>query len=134
MAYEADGGELEAEVDADQSQTLEATIEIPMLDGEAPVVHAVRKQDQIELTASDTRSTVTGIYYAAVDDTAIMDLPEYQKYSKPITYAENTMYYFYAEDAAGNCSVPNRYKHGDSYKACAGAGKHSSASAAEAPS
>ena len=70
-----------------------------MLDGEAPVVHAVRKQDQIELTASDTRSTVTGIYYAAVDDTAIMDLPEYQKYSKPITYAENTMYYFYAEDA-----------------------------------
>ena len=106
VTYEADSGELEAEVDTDQSQTLKASIEIPMLDGEAPVVHAVRKQDQIELTASDTRSTVTGIYYAAVDDTAIMDLPEYQKYSKPITYAENTMYYFYAEDAAGNCSVP----------------------------
>lgn len=106
VTYEADSGELEAEVDTDQSQTLKASIEIPMLDGEAPVVHAVRKQDQIELTASDTRSTVTGIYYAAVDDTTIMDLPEYQKYSKPITYAENTMYYFYAEDAAGNCSVP----------------------------
>ena len=106
VTYEADSGELEAEVDTDKSQTLKASIEIPMLDGEAPVVHAVRKQDQIELTASDTRSTVTGIYYAAVDDTAIMDLPEYQKYSRPITYAENTMYYFYAEDAAGNCSVP----------------------------
>lgn len=106
VTYEADSGELEAEVDTDKSQTLKASIEIPMLDGEAPAVHAVRKQDQIELTASDTRSTVTGIYYAAVDDTAIMDLPEYQKYSRPITYAENTMYYFYAEDAAGNCSVP----------------------------
>lgn len=106
VTYEADSGELEAEVDTDKSQTLKASIEIPMLDGEAPVVHAVRKQDQIELTASDTRSTVTGIYYAAVDDTAIMDFPEYQKYSRPITYAENTMYYFYAEDAAGNCSVP----------------------------
>lgn len=106
VTYEADSGELEAEVDTDKSQTLKASIEIPMLDGEAPVIHAVRKQDQIELTASDTRSTVTGIYYAAVDDTAIMDLPEYQKYSRPITYAENTMYYFYAEDAAGNCSVP----------------------------
>lgn len=106
VTYEADSGELEAEVDTDKSQTLKASIEIPMLDGEAPVVHAVRKQDQIELTASDTRSTVTGIYYAAVDDTAIMDLPEYEKYSRPITYAENTMYYFYAEDAAGNCSVP----------------------------
>lgn len=106
VTYEADSGELEAEVDTDKSQTLKASIEIPMLDGEAPAVHAVRKQDQIELTASDTRSTVTGIYYAAVDDTAIMDLPEYQKYSRPINYAENTMYYFYAEDAAGNCSVP----------------------------
>ena len=106
VTYEADSGELEAEVDTDKSQTLKASIEIPMLDGEAPVIHAVRKQDQIELTASDTRSTVTGIYYAAVDGTAIMDLPEYQKYSRPITYAENTMYYFYAEDAAGNCSVP----------------------------
>ena len=106
VTYEADSGELEAEVDTDKSQTLKASIEIPMLDGEAPVVHTVRKQDQIELTASDTRSTVTGIYYAAVDDTAIMDLPEYEKYSRPITYAENTMYYFYAEDAAGNCSVP----------------------------
>ena len=106
VTYEADSGELEAEVDTDKSQTLKASIEIPMLDGEAPVVHAVRKQDQIELTASDTRSTVTGIYYAAVDDTAIMDLPEYEKYSRPITYAENTRYYFYAEDAAGNCSVP----------------------------
>ena len=106
VTYEADSGELEAEVDTDKSQTLKASIEIPMLDGEVPVVHAVRKQDQIELTASDTRSTVTGIYYAAVDDTAIMDLPEYEKYSRPITYAENTMYYFYAEDAAGNCSVP----------------------------
>lgn len=106
VTYEADSGELEAEVDTDKSQTLKASIEIPMLDGEAPAVHAVRKQDQIELTASDTRSTVTGIYYAAVDDTAIMDLPEYEKYSRPITYAENTMYYFYAEDAAGNCSVP----------------------------
>lgn len=106
VTYEADSGELEAEVDTDKSQTLKASIEIPMLDGEVPVVHAVRKQDQIELTASDTRSTVTGIYYAAVDDTAIMDLPEYEKYSRPINYAENTMYYFYAEDAAGNCSVP----------------------------
>ena len=106
VTYEAKNGQLEAEVDTDKSQTLKASIEIPMLDGDAPVVHAARKQDQIELTATDARSTVTGIYYAAVDDTAMMDLPEYQKYSGPIAYTENTMYYFYAEDAAGNCSVP----------------------------
>lgn len=106
VTYEAKNGQLEAEVDTDKSQTLKASIEIPMLDGDAPVVHAARKQDQIELTATDARSTVTGIYYAEVDDTAMMDLPEYQKYSGPIAYTENTMYYFYAEDAAGNCSVP----------------------------
>ena len=35
VTYEADSGELEAEVDTDQSQTLKASIEIPMLDGEA---------------------------------------------------------------------------------------------------
>lgn len=106
VTYEANNGQLEAEVDTDKSETLKASIEIPMLDGEAPVVHAARKQDQIELTATDARSTVTGIYYAAVDDTAMMNLPEYQKYSGPIAYTESTTYYFYAEDAAGNCSVP----------------------------
>lgn len=106
VTYEANNGQLEAEVDTDKNTTLKAAIEIPMLDGEAPVVHAVRKQSQIELTASDARSTVTGIYYAVVDENAMMDLPEYQKYSGGIDYTENAMYYFYAEDAAGNCSVP----------------------------
>ena len=106
VTYEADSWQLTAEVDTDQGETLQAKIEIPMLDGEAPVVHAVRKQDKIELTAADARSTVTGIYYAVIDAAALMNIPEYQKYSSPIAYEENKRYYFYAEDAAGNCSVP----------------------------
>ena len=106
VTYNADTWLLEAEADTDQNQTLKARVEISMLDGDAPVIHAALKENKIELTAADARSAVTGIYYAVIPDASKMELPEYQKYSEPIPYQEDCMYYFYAQDAAGNKCVP----------------------------
>ncbi len=96
---------LEAAVETDQG-TKTARIEIPKLDGDAPVVHAVRKDGKIELTAVDGRSLVSGIYYAAYQESPWNEIPVYLKYMEPIVYIEGMTYRFFAEDAAGNRSVP----------------------------
>lgn len=96
---------LEAEVRTDQG-TRSARIEIPKLDGDAPVVRASLKDQKIELTAVDARSTVRGLYYAAYYESSWNGVPQYQIYTEPITYTEGMVYSFYAEDAAGNCSTP----------------------------
>lgn len=94
---------LEASVSTDQGD-LNAQIEIPMIDAQAPVVNVAREDDKISVTAADARSSVTGIWYAAVGDNDFLTLPLYQKYSEPVAFETNTTYYFYAEDAAGNRS------------------------------
>lgn len=101
----ADDWLLEAVVETSQG-TKNARIEIPWLDGDAPVVNASLSEDRIVLTAADARSTVKKIYYAQVEQGAFFNLPCYQEYKEPIPYAEGTTYYFYAEDEAGNRSVP----------------------------
>ena len=94
---------MNASVSTDQGE-LNAQIEIPMIDAQEPVVNVARDEEKISVTAVDARSSVTGIWYAAVKRNAFFDIPLYQKYSEPITFEKNTTYYLYAEDAAGNRS------------------------------
>ena len=96
---------LEVEVATDQG-TSSARVEIPKLDGEPPVVHASLQKDRIELTAADARSSVRALYYAVGPETESELVPQYQKYTEPISYTESMLYRFYAEDAAGNRSTP----------------------------
>ena len=96
---------LEVEVATDQG-TRSARVEIPKLDGEPPVVHASLQKDRIELAAADARSSVRALYYAVGPETESELVPQYQKYTEPISYTEGMLYRFYAEDAAGNRSTP----------------------------
>ena len=96
---------LEVEVATDQG-TRSARVEIPKLDGEPPVVHASLQKDRIELTAADARSSVRALYYAVGPEAESELVPQYQKYTEPISYTEGMLYRFYAEDAAGNRSTP----------------------------
>ena len=90
---------LEVEVATDQG-TRSARVEIPKLDGE-PL-----QKDRIELAAADARSSVRALYYAVGPETESELVPQYQKYTEPISYTEGMLYRFYAEDAAGNRSTP----------------------------
>ena len=96
---------LEVEVATDQG-TRSARVEIQKLDGEPPVVHASLQKDRIELTAADARSSVRALYYAVGPEMESELVPQYQKYTEPISYTEGMLYRFYAEDAAGNRSTP----------------------------
>lgn len=96
---------LEAAATTEQG-TLNARIEIPMIDAQPPAVNVSREKEKITVTAADARSTVTKIYYAAVHDGDYLQIPRYQLYSEPLTFQSDTTYYFYAEDKAGNRSNP----------------------------
>lgn len=105
ITVEANTDLLEVEVATDQG-TRSARVEIPKLDGEPPVVHASLQKDRIELTAADARSSVRALYYAVGPETESEVVPQYQKYTEPISYTDGMLYRFYAEDAAGNRSTP----------------------------
>ena len=105
ITVEANTDLLEVEVATDQG-TRSARVEIPKLDGEPPVVHASLQKDRIELTAADARSSVRALYYAVGPEAESELVPQYQKYTEPISYTEGMLYRFYAEDAAGNRSTP----------------------------
>lgn len=97
---------LESVATLDDGSQLEARIEIPKLDNQSPAVSAKREENVITLTAADARSEIKGIYYAAVSTHTPWEIPHYQQYTAPLTYEADTLYYFYAEDQAGNRSVP----------------------------
>ena len=105
ITVEANTDLLEVEVATDQG-TRSARVEIPKLDGEPPVVHVSLQKDRIELTAADARSSVRALYYAVGSETESELVPQYQKYTEPISYTDGMLYRFYAEDAAGNRSTP----------------------------
>ena len=105
ITVEANTDLLEVEVATDQG-TRSARVEIPKLDGEPPVVHASLQKDRIELTAADARSSVRALYYAVGPEAESELVPQYQKYTEPISYTDGMLYRFYAEDAAGNRSTP----------------------------
>ncbi|MCC8049874.1 MAG: CapA family protein [Clostridiales bacterium] len=89
-----------------ENGTLAASVEIPMLDIDAPTVTADISGGQVVLAATDTRSGVAQIQYAVVRDDDWLQLPQYQQYSEPFAFEEDCLYYFYAIDQAGNCSTP----------------------------
>ncbi len=96
---------LEISVDTEQG-TLKAEAEVPMIDAQPPVISVTRQQDQITVTAGDARSEIAKIRYAVVHDNAFSNVPEYLDYSEPLTFEEDSVYYFYAQDAAGNRCQP----------------------------
>lgn len=97
---------LEAAVTLEDGTQLAARIEIPKLDDQVPVVTAERSENIIVLTAADSRSAVKNIYYGTVSSYTPEVLPNYQIYKEPLNYTADALYYFYAEDTAGNRSVP----------------------------
>lgn len=97
---------LETAVTLEDGTQLAARVEIPKLDAQAPVVTAQRNEKEIVLTAADLRSEIKGIYYGTVSTYTPWELPDYQLYQEPLSYTADTLYYFYAEDHAGNRSTP----------------------------
>ena len=97
---------LETVVTLEDGTQLSARIEIPKLDNQAPAVNADRSENIITLSAADARSEIKGVYYATVSSYTPWSMPNYQLYEAPLTYTADTLYYFYAEDAAGNRSIP----------------------------
>ena len=95
---------LEARAYTEQGE-LSARIELPMIDAQKPVVNVAREKEQITVSAADAKSSVAGIWYAAVKDGDFMELPLYRPYKDPLLYEEKTTYYFYAKDKAGNQSA-----------------------------
>ncbi len=96
---------LEVSVDTEQG-TLRASVEIPLIDAQPPIVNVTRDKDQITVKAGDARSEIAKIRYAVVPDNAVSNVPEYMDYSEPLTFEEDCTYYFYAQDAAGNRCSP----------------------------
>lgn len=96
---------LEAEA-ATEKGTMHARIEIPKLDAAPPVVYVQREKDQITVTAADARSSVHKIWYAVVADRDYLRIPLYREYISSVPFEADAHYYFYAEDAAGNRSIP----------------------------
>ena len=96
---------LDVSVNTDQG-TLKARVEVPMIDAQSPIVNVTRKQDQITVSAGDARSEIAKIRYAVVHNNALSNVPEYLDYTTPLTFEEDSVYYFYAQDAAGNRCRP----------------------------
>ncbi len=105
VTVETGNDRLSAEVETDQG-TKSAQIVISMLDQDAPIVRASLKSGKIELSAVDSRSSVRGLYYAEYQPNMLNQLPEYVTYTEPFDYTEGMTYLYYADDAAGNSSIP----------------------------
>ncbi len=85
---------------------LTASVEVPMIDTEAPSVSVKQESGTVTLTAADSRSGLESIYYGAVE--GFNDVPQYEKYTGPFRYQQGKIYYYYAKDLAGNTTVPVR--------------------------
>lgn len=87
-----------------EEQVLNASIEIPMIDAEAPEISIQQENGQVTMSALDERSGLEGIYYGTVS--GFSEVPFYQKYTGPFLYEPGRIYYYYAKDLAGNKTVP----------------------------
>ena len=87
-----------------EENVLNAQVEIPMIDSEAPGISVSQENGQVTISALDERSGLEGVYYGTVS--GFSDVPRYQKYTGPFLYEEGKTYYYYAQDFAGNKTVP----------------------------
>lgn len=95
------------EISVETSQgTLRAQAEIAMIDAQPPVVYPARVEDQITLTAADARSEISRIRYAVVHKNQYFTIPLYEEYREPFPFEKDCVYYFYAQDQAGNRCEP----------------------------
>lgn len=81
-----------------------AQVELPKIDTELPQVSVQQENGQVSLLASDGRSGLKGVYYGVTD--GFSQVPLYQEYTEPFSYETGKLYYYYAEDLAGNRTVP----------------------------
>lgn len=103
VTLEADTGTLELMV-VTEERVLNAQVDIPMIDGEQPLISVKQENGQVTMNAVDERSGVEGIYYGVLE--GFSDVPLYQKYTGPFVYEPGKIYYYYAQDYAGNRTVP----------------------------
>lgn len=103
ISLEADSPLLELTV-VDQEGTLNGSVELTMVDTQAPQVSVSQENGTVTMTASDDKSGVTAIYYGTT--VGLGDVPFYQRYTGSFPYQEGKTYYYYAVDNAGNSSVP----------------------------
>lgn len=81
-----------------------ATVKLMYVDSQAPVITVSKSGGMVTLSAKDDLSGVKGIYYGTCGP--LSDVPLYQEYSQPFKEDENTVYYWYAVDNAGNSTAP----------------------------
>lgn len=81
-----------------------ARIKLAYVDSEPPTVTVSHTGGRVVLTAKDDLSGVAGIYYGTCGD--FSDVPLYEKYEEPFEEDPDAVYFWYAEDLAGNRSVP----------------------------
>ncbi len=85
-------------------EVLSAQTKIPMIDATAPTVTISVSEGQAVLNAADNGSGVAHVYVGTVE--GISDVPVYEEYTGPFPIENGKIYYYYAEDNAGNRSVP----------------------------
>ena len=103
LKLEADTETLEVMVVSEEG-VYHAQVELPMIDTQLPLVNVQNENGQVSLLASDSRSGLKGVYYGMTE--GFSDVPFYQEYTGPFTAEEGKIYYYYAEDLAGNRTVP----------------------------
>lgn len=81
-----------------------AQVDLPMIDTQLPQVKVQQENGQISLQAVDSRSGLKGVYYGTAE--GFSDVPLYQEYTGPFPCEEGKIYYYYAEDLAGNRTIP----------------------------
>ena len=81
-----------------------AQVILPKVDPDLPVLNVGVEGGIVSMEATDDISGVEGIYYGIADKWK--DIPVYQKYERPFEWKEDTVYYFYVQDNAGNRTVP----------------------------
>ncbi|MDO5344810.1 MAG: CapA family protein [Lachnospiraceae bacterium] len=103
LKLEAVTEELEVMVVSEEG-VYHAQVNLPMIDTQLPQVKVQQENGQISLQAEDSRSGLKGVYYGTAE--GLSDVPLYQEYSGPFPWEEGKIYYYYAEDLAGNRTVP----------------------------
>ena len=87
-----------------EDTALRASGVIEMIDPDAPVLSVEEENGVITLNAADELSGVAAIYCGKL--TGMSDVPAYELYTKPFTAEEGAVYSCFAEDVAGNISMP----------------------------
>ncbi len=87
-----------------EEQTLKASVDLLKIDSKSPQVSVKQENGTVTISAVDDRSGVQGIYYGVLD--GMSNVPIYESYTGPFAYEQGRTYFYYAQDKAGNRTVP----------------------------